>query len=105
MALPVTVVMYKAVTDGSLHETKEAADFCDRCNRKASLAERIIDVLQPTVYKQHFSVLAGDDGIIPYNGYKWHNTQRERERFMEELAELIIDKWNDLKPIMNEQDS
>ena len=97
MVEKVTVTHYKA-SDGSLHGSVVAAERHNRYLEERKLTNAIIEVLKNTVYNHHFSTLS--DNIIPYNSDYWHDLNFERNQFMEELASLIIDKWDELYIVM-----
>jgi hypothetical protein len=95
----VVVTRYRA-GGGSLHDTIEAARQRDAQQAESEVVREVADIFREPVADQHFdSVL---EAISPYDlNERWSSRVNERrERFLHELATQVLDRWDDLKAVI-----
>lgn len=93
------VMAYKS-WDGDLHASKEAAEWRDRQIKKAHNEGKLAELVEPYLRKQHFSALT--KSIAPFNQNHYYNDDNhyERERFANEVAQFILESWNDIAKVV-----
>jgi len=94
MADRVVVQKWKTF-DGREHDTEAAAKSWESYLYSKDRVARVIEVLEREVRRHHFHGLTKDQAIFPY-GYD-DGDRYEQDKFLEELGDLIVDKWDDLK--------
>lgn len=98
MVKAINVVMYKA-DDGSVHATEAAAHWHNHQKRLALVHETLTDFLGVIATKDSLSSLSSS--VFPYNWDEWEATSYERNCFMSDLFDLIINNWDRLKPLVD----
>lgn len=81
--------------DGREHDTEAAAQSWERHLNSMALTQRVVEVLESEVRKNHFHALSKEQALFPYC-YD-DGDQYEQDKFLEELGDLIVKKWDDLK--------
>lgn len=84
--------------DGSIHSTQESADHRDKWDADRELESRLFPIIERYLGQHHFSALT--DSIAPYDGFKWHKFQYERDQFCKELAEMIIQEMDEMTKLI-----
>ena len=67
--------------------------------RRQDLRWDVIHVVKGDVESHHFTAL--NKHVTPYDGNHWHDCRPERNQFLDELADLIIDRFTALKTVID----
>jgi hypothetical protein len=93
MAEAVSVQMFKA-GDGSLHKTKEAADWRDRNDLKNDLTNSVVGVIEKDF-----------ESFAQSHVKKWENLNHyQQEMITEKIAELVVENFSKLLKIRGLRD-
>jgi hypothetical protein len=86
--------------DGMEHATEAAAQSWEKHLHSLDRVTRVVEVLERKVRNQHFYSLTKDKALFPYcygDGDRY-----EQEKFLEELGELIVGHWDELKRALDD---
>lgn len=81
--------------DGMEHATEASAQSWERHLHTLDRVSRVVEVLGLKIRNNHFYSLTKDQALFPYcygDGDRY-----EQDKFLEELGDLIVEKWDDLK--------
>lgn len=98
MADRVVVQKWKTF-DGMEHATEAAAQSWERHLHTLDRVSRVVEVLGLKIRNNHFYSLTKDQALFPYcygDGDRY-----EQDKFLEELGDLIVEKWDDLKQALD----
>jgi hypothetical protein len=81
--------------DGREHDSEAAAQSWERHLHSLDRVARVVEVLESKVRNNHFYSLTKDQALFPY--YCGDGDRYDQNQFLDDLGNLIIEKWDDLK--------
>jgi len=86
--------------DGREHDSEAAAQSWESYLKSVDEVQRVVEILEPKIRRQHFSTLTKEIALFPYcydDGDRHEQTQ-----FLNELGSLIIENWDALKQALED---